>query len=94
MLIGSSTGTTTLNGSTMTIGGVTGTTTLNGGTVSIVGESSASFSSRTGSTTNGVVSSLVNVPGGIQLGATKIFNWGQEAIFNLELGLLLIHKVS
>jgi hypothetical protein len=76
MLIGSSTGTTTINGSTMTIGGVTGTTTLNGGTVSIVGETSASFSSRIGTTTIGVVGSQVNVPGGLLLGANK----------NLELG--------
>jgi hypothetical protein len=68
--------TTTINGETMLIGSSTGTTTLNGGTVSIVGETSASFSSRIGTTTIGVVGSQVNVPGGLLLGANK----------NLELG--------
>jgi len=69
--------TTTINGETMNIGSSTGTTSLNGGTVIISGDSSASFSSRTGTTTIGVSSSLVNVPGGIQLATGK----------NLQLGV-------
>ena len=84
MTIGSSTGTTTINGSTMTIGGSTGTLGLSSGTVAIGGDSSASFSSRTGTTTIGVVSSLVNVPGGIQLGANKNLQLGTGG--NIQFG--------
>jgi len=76
--------TTTINGETINIGSSTGTTSLNGNTVIISGDSSASFSSRTGTTTIGVSGSLVTVPGGIQLATGKNLQLGAGG--NIQFG--------